>query len=126
MAPYHAIDRLSWAMEAIRVRGVANGDVIDGLFSLDDYELGFAVAAVETGTLNRSAAILIQAGFSSRIGAIRAVVDSGAKFQTAQELRHWLGSTELATWGARPDWPTPKTREMWMEFAQNFTPRASQ
>jgi hypothetical protein len=63
--------RLPWAMEAIRVRGVANGDTIDGLLSLEDYELGFAVAAVETGTLNRSAAILIQAGFSSRLGAIR-------------------------------------------------------
>lgn len=117
--------RLPWAMEAIRVRGVANGDTIDGLFSLDDYELGFAVVAVETGTLNRSAAILIQAGFNSRLGAIRAVTDIGATFQTAQELRHWLGSEELAEWSARPDWPTPETRAMWMEFAQSFTPRAN-
>lgn len=117
--------RLPWAMEAIRVRGVANGDTIDGLLSLEDYELGFAVAAVETGTLNRSAAILIQAGFSSRLGAIKAVTDSGATFQTAQELRHWLGSEELAAWNARPDWPTPETRAMWMEFAQSFTPRAN-
>lgn len=117
--------RLPWAMEAIRVRGVANGDTIDGLLSLEDYELGFAVAAVETGTLNRSAAILIQAGFSSRLGAIKAVTNSGATFQTAQELRHWLGSEELATWSARPDWPTPETRAMWMEFAQSFTPRAN-
>ena len=117
--------RLPWAMEAIRVRGVANGDTIDGLLSLEDYELGFAVAAVETGTLNRSAAILIQAGFSSRLGAIKAVTDSGATFQTAQELRHWLGSEELAEWSARPDWPTQETRAMWMEFAQSFTPRAN-
>lgn len=117
--------RLPWAMEAIRVRGVANGDTIDGLLSLEDYELGFAVAAVETGTLNRSAAILIQAGFSSRLGAIKAVTDSGTTFQTAQELRHWLGSEELAAWNARPDWPTPETRAMWMEFAQSFTPRAN-
>ena len=117
--------RLPWAMEAIRVRGVANGDTIDELFSLDDYELGFAVVAVETGTLNRSAAILIQAGFNSRLGAIRAATDSGSTFQTAQELRHWLGSEELAAWSARPDWPTPETRAMWMEFAQSFTPRAN-
>lgn len=117
--------RLPWAMEAIRVRGVANGDTIDGLLSLEDYELGFAVAAVETGALNRSAAILIQAGFSSRLGAIKAVTNSGATFQTAQELRHWLGSEELATWNARPDWPTPETKAMWMEFVQSFTPRAN-
>ncbi|WP_192458034.1 DEAD/DEAH box helicase [Musicola keenii] len=117
--------RLPWAMEAIRVRGVANGDTIDGLLSLEDYELGFAVAAVETGTLNRSAAILIQAGFNSRLGAIKAVADSGATFQTAQELRHWLGSDELAAWSARHDWPTLETRAMWMEFVQSFTPRTN-
>lgn len=117
--------RLPWAMEAIRVRGIANGDTIAGLLSLEDHELGFAVAAVETGTLNRSAAILIQAGFNSRLGAIRAVTDSGATFQTARELRQWLGSEELAAWNARPAWPTPETRAMWVEFAQSFTPRAN-
>ena len=116
--------RLPWAMEAIRVRGVANGDTIDGLLSLEDYELGFAVAAVETGTLNRSAAILIQAGFNSRLGAIKAVADSGAAFQTAQELQDWIDSEELAVWSKRPDWPTPETKVMWMEFMQTFIPRA--
>lgn len=65
--------RLPWAMEAIRVRGIANGDAI-GDFALDDFELGLAVAAVETGTVNRSAAILIQAGFTSRLAAIKAVI----------------------------------------------------
>lgn len=117
--------RLPWAMEAIRVRGVANGDTIDGLLTLDDYELGLAVAAVETGTLNRSAAILIQAGFNSRLGAIKAVTDSGATFQTAQALRHWLDSGELVAWTVQPDWPTPETRAMWIEFAQSFTPRVN-
>ncbi len=46
--------RLPWAMEAIRVRATADGDLIgDTDTTLDDYELGFAVAAVETGTLSR-------------------------------------------------------------------------
>jgi len=62
--------RLPWAMEAIRVRAAANGDTI-GIFDLplEDYELGLAVPAVETGTLNRSASILIQAGlqFEARL-----------------------------------------------------------
>ena len=50
--------RLSWAMEAIRVRASANGDTVDDFgLTTDDYELGYAVAAVETGTVNRSAAI---------------------------------------------------------------------
>ena len=83
--------RLPWAMEAIRVRGIANGDAI-GDFALDDFELGLAVAAVETGTVNRSAAILIQAGFTSRLAAIKAVTDTEANFATMGELQVWLCS----------------------------------
>lgn len=117
--------RLPWAMEAIRVRGIANGDTIEGGTSLDDYELGLAVVAVETGTLNSSAAILIQAGFNSRLAAIKAIKDTGAKFQTAQELRHWLRSEHIVAWSKRPDWPTPETKGMWVEFVQNLTSEAN-
>lgn len=114
--------RLPWAMEAIRVRAAANGDTIGG-FLLDNYELGLAVPAVETGTLNRSASILIQAGFNSRLAAIKAVADTGAIFQTGQELRQWLNSEAVAAYSAQPDWPTAETKAMWMEFVQSFTPR---
>jgi superfamily II DNA/RNA helicase len=116
--------RLPWAMEAIRVRAAANGDTV-GVFdlALEDHELGLAVPAVETGTMNRSASILIQAGFNSRLAAIKAVTDTGATFQTGQELRLWLNSEFVATWDAQPDWPTMETKAMWIEFAQSFTPR---
>jgi len=114
--------RLPWAMEAIRVRAAANGDTIGG-FLLDDYELGLAVLAVETGTLNRSASILIQAGFNSRLAAIKAVTDTGATFQTGQELRQWLNSEAVAACSAQPDWPTAETKAMWTEFVQSFSPR---
>lgn len=114
--------RLPWAMEAIRVRAVANGDTING-FPLDIFELGMAVAAVETGTLNRSASILIQAGFNSRLAAIKAVTDAGATFQTSQELRHWLISEAIVARSSLPDWPTTETKSMWIEFVQGFMPR---
>ena len=114
--------RLPWAMEAIRVRAAANGDTIGG-FLLDDYELGLAVLAVETGTLNRSASILIQAGFNSRLAAIKAVTDTSATFPTGQELRQWLNSEAVAAWSAQPDWPTAETKAMWTEFVQSFSPR---
>jgi superfamily II DNA/RNA helicase len=116
--------RLPWAMEALRVRAAANGDVV-GQFglALDDYELGLAVPAVETGTMNRSASILIQAGFNSRLAAIKTVTDTGATFTTGQELRTWLRSPEVAAWSAQPDWPTPETRAMWVEFTQEYAPR---
>jgi hypothetical protein len=116
--------RLPWAMEAVRVRAAANADAV-GDFLLEDHELGLAVPAVETGTLNRSASILIQAGFNSRLAAIKAVIDTGATFQTGQELRQWLNSDVVAVWTAQPDWPTAETKAMWTEFAQSFTPRAN-
>jgi superfamily II DNA/RNA helicase len=116
--------RLPWAMEAIRVRAAANGDTV-GVFDLpfEDHEIGLAVPAVETGTMNRSASILIQAGFNSRLAAIKAVTDTGATFQTGQDLRQWLNSEAAAAWSAQPDWPTAETKAMWTDFAQSFTPR---
>ena len=118
--------RLSWAMEAVRVRAEANGDVVgdDGL-TLDDYELGLAVSAVETGTMNRSASILIQAGFTSRLAAIKAVADTRATFTTGKELRSWLNSDAVVAWSERPDWPTAETKTMWTKLAQNFMLRDS-
>jgi superfamily II DNA/RNA helicase len=113
--------RLPWALEAIRVRAAANGDTVSGCL-IDDYELGAAVSAVETGTLNRSASIIIQAGFSSRLAAIKVVADTGAIFQTGQGLRDWLNSEAVVAYNDQPDWPTAETKAMWMEFAQSFTP----
>ncbi|HEV7277080.1 MAG TPA: DEAD/DEAH box helicase [Devosiaceae bacterium] len=115
--------RLPWAMEAIRVRAAANGDTV-GIFdlALEDHELGLAVPAVETGTLNRSASILIQAGFNSRLAAIKVVTDTGATFTTGTELRMWLRSEDLALWSAQPNWPTAETRAIWLQFIQEFEP----
>jgi hypothetical protein len=116
--------RLPWAMEALRVRASANADFV-GQFgmTLDDYELGLAVPAVETGTMNRSASILIQAGFNSRLAAIKAANDTGAVFANRNELRDWLQSPMVATLSARPDWPTAQSKAMWLDFAQQFVTR---
>lgn len=113
-------------MEAIRVRAAANGDMV-GIFdlALEDHELGLAVPAVETGTLNRSASILIQAGFNSRLAAIKAATDTGATFTAAGELRTWLRSQDLALWSAQPNWPTVETRAIWLQFIQDFEPMDS-
>jgi hypothetical protein len=47
---------------------------------LDNFELGLAASAVETGTIRRPASLLIEAGFSSRLAAIKAVNDTAATF----------------------------------------------
>ncbi len=116
--------KLPWAMEALRVRATANGEIV-GQFgmTIDDYELGWAVPAVETGTMNRSASILIQAGFNSRLAAIKVVTDTGAVFTTQNELREWLQSPIVVALTAIPDWPSIETRTMWLDFARQFTPR---
>jgi hypothetical protein len=38
--------------------------------TIDDFEVGLIVSAIENGSLNRCAAMLMQAGFSSRLEAI--------------------------------------------------------
>ncbi|CND01540.1 ski2-like helicase [Yersinia frederiksenii] len=115
--------RLPWAMEAIRVRAVANGDAVGELgLQLDEYELGQAVLSVETGTLNRSASILIQAGFNSRLAAIKAVTDTGATFHNGRELRQWLNSEIVAGLSVQADWPTAETKTIWTDFVQSFSP----
>lgn len=112
--------RLPWALEAIRVRATTHGDTVDDM-SIDDYDLGYAVSAVETGTLNRSVSILIQAGFNSRLAAIKAVTDTGAAFENGQELRQWLASKDVVARSALADWPTVETKTMWMDFLQSFS-----
>ncbi|MFZ5747856.1 MAG: DEAD/DEAH box helicase [Pseudomonadota bacterium] len=113
--------RLPWAMESIRVRATANDDVV-GDFRVVDHELGLAVPAAETGTLIRSASLLIQAGFNSRLAAIKVIQDTGATFVSGDELRAWLKSPLVARWSAQPDWPTAETKPMWLEFLYGFVP----
>jgi hypothetical protein len=111
--------RLPWALEAIRVRAATHADTVDGT-PIEDFELGLAVSAVETGTMNRSASILIQAGFNSRLAAIKAVTDTGATFGNGPELRHWLGSNDVVARSSLTDWPTIETKAMWMDFLRSF------
>ena len=113
--------KLPWAMESIRVRAIANCDTL-GDFLIDDFELGVAVPAVETGTLNRSATYLIQAGFNSRLAAIKVVQDTGASFTSGAELRAWLKTDDVRSWTATQDWPTAATKPIWLEWVFGFVP----
>ncbi|NRF67103.1 DEAD/DEAH box helicase [Aquincola sp. S2] len=111
---------LPWAMEAVRVRAQAHAPVGDP-FDLDidllpNLGSGSAVAAVETGTLSIPAAVLIKAGFASRLGAISAVLSTGADFDDAKGLRAWLASDTVLAWSVIPTWPTENSHELWREF----------
>lgn len=73
--------------------------------------LGWRCPQGETGSIGRSASILIQSGFDSRLAAaIKAVNDSGAVFTTRRELREWLRSARVIALLIQADWPTPETK----------------
>jgi len=116
------IYRLPWGLEAIRVRASANNDTFSDGTSLDDYELGLVAPAIENGTLNRSAAMLMQAGFSSRKAAINAVETTNANFTNSTELKAWLNSDQVFDLAIVGDWPTPETSNLWWDFVQSFQP----
>ena len=112
--------KLPWGMEAVRVRGLVHNEQIKDGFTLADYRLDFAVAAVETGTLNISASVLIKAGFGSRIAAIKAVNDGNGTFIDTKGLRRWIGSDVVIRLGKDPTWPTPEIHDIWHQFVTNL------
>lgn len=107
---------LPWAMEAVRVRAEAHEDLFSDEVKLSDYPRAYAVAALETGTLVVAAAMLIQAGFGSRLAAIQAVTSTGAKFDSMRDLMAWMSSDEVQTLSAAPNWPTPESHVLWIDF----------
>lgn len=114
------IYKLPWGMEAVRVRGLAHVNPFEEKLDLSAYELSLAVAAVETGTMNRSASYLMRAGFGSRLAAIQAVVDGGGEFTKGSELLSWLRSPAVEELGQNSSWPSPETHHLWNLFVGAF------
>lgn len=114
---------LPWAMEAVRVRAEAHEDPLSEELKLSDYSRAHAVAALETGTLSVAAATLIQAGFASRLAAIRVANETEASFDSMTGLMSWLASDKVQSLSAKPHWPTPESHQLWLDF---IGPTASQ
>ena len=117
--------KLPWAIDAVRVRARANEDVFDtdgSGFTVDDFQTGLVVPCVETGTLNPCAARLIQAGFTSRLAAIKAVSDTDADFTNAFELREWLQSADVLFLSEVESWPTPESHRLWLAYRDQYVP----
>ena len=115
------IYRLIWGIESVRVRALANEDLFNGIL-VGDYELGLLVPSLENGTLNRSVAMLMQAGFNSRIAAINAIETTNAIFSNGLELESWLNSEMVARLSLQDDWPTASTSKIWKSFRLGFKP----
>lgn len=115
--------RLPWALEAVRVRATAHEDPIGVSWTFPTDGHGLAVAALETGTLGRPAAVLMQAGFSSRAGALAAVEVAGGTFTTMAELHQWMNSEDVRQRANDGHWPTASSHELWLGFiSRNAAP----
>ena len=118
--------KLPWAMEAVRVRALANDDILEDGFMMADVELGLAAGAVETGSLNVSATLLMRAGFSSRRGALAAIASAGGSFATLAELREWIATPTVEALSSDSDWPTVETHAQWIDFMASLKPQKRQ
>lgn len=116
--------RLPWGLEALRVRAQANADVVMDGETIDDFEVGILVPAIENGTLNRSASILMQAGFNSRLAAIQAISSTNANFTNSREFKAWLESDLVKQHSDTMIWPTPETAPLWQAFQREYQPRS--
>lgn len=106
--------RLVWAMEAVRVREFTVNPE-------DEHpHAGRAAVAIETGTSNYSAALLIQAGLASRLAAIRAISDCAGAFHDFKGLRLWLTSDCVVSHQSNAEWPTLETANLWRRFVDSF------
>jgi superfamily II DNA/RNA helicase len=104
--------RLVWGMEAARVFEAAQGNVLAETLS------GAAVTAIETGTFNRSASVLIRSGFDHRLAAIKAVVSTAAEFDSAAEMRQWINDLD-PRYAFDAAWPSPESRPAWDLFVSH-------
>lgn len=65
---------------------------------------------------------VIAQGFTSRLAAVKAAVETGADFTSSIELNAWLEWDEVKRLSGNANWPTPESRILWNEFQTNFTP----
>lgn len=103
------IYRLVWGMEAARLYEFAQVNA-----TASDLQ-GTAIAAIETGTFNRAASILIRSGFDHRAAAIVAVEHTAAAFDSTSGMRTWIRELDPDISGSR-DWPTAESHRAWVQF----------
>jgi superfamily II DNA/RNA helicase len=104
--------RLVWGMEAARVYASAQGNLVTELLD------GTATAAIETGTLNRQASILIRSGFDHRSAAINAVESVESTFESTTSMRQWIKDLPPSL-VQNSDWPTAESHKAWSQFTNH-------
>jgi hypothetical protein len=92
--------------------------------TIDDFEVGLIVPAVENGSLNISAAMLMQAGFSSRLEAIHSINSTEASFSNCIGFKEWLSSERLTAYISVLDFMGANTAKLWKAFISEYKPKS--
>jgi hypothetical protein len=103
------IYRLTWAIEAIRMRRRSEGGE-------SEYVEGSASACLEAGLPQSMMAMLVRAGLPSRVAAQLAIEQTKPAFTILSEMSRWLSSDEITELSEDPSWPTPETAAIWARF----------
>lgn len=103
------IYRLTWAMEAVRMRRRAEG----GATQVGE---GSAAACLEAGLPQNTMAMLVRAGLPSRVAARAVVEQTQPSITSLSEMKEWLGSNEVLAWSADANFPTGETHDLWIRF----------
>lgn len=107
--------RLVWAIEAVRVHGIAQEKIeSDGI--------GIAGLALTYGASTITSCFLLDAGFPSRVMATKLLLSFPANFENRREFRKWMeeviGNLKPGTF-----WIDEGSRRLWMEFLSRWGAR---
>lgn len=102
--------RLVWALEVIRVRGIASDAASEKIFK------GYCASVIETGSSSLAASLLMRAGFTSRIAANKVILETQANFTKFEVLQFWLLTDRVEQFTKKLDWPTKETASEWQLF----------
>jgi hypothetical protein len=103
------IYRLTWAIEAIRMRRRAEGGE-------SAYVEGSAAACLEAGLPSSMMAMLVRAGLPSRVAAREAIEQTKPSFNTRGDMNLWLSSNEITVLSEDLHFPTLATNALWRRF----------
>jgi hypothetical protein len=107
--------RLVWALEALRRRMIVDEP---------DLRYGYSAMALEFGTSNMAAALLMRLGLRSRVSA-HAVVDFfRLRLRSSLELEMWLQSEQADDASSLVAWPTDEAHFAWNDFQASYSRRS--
>lgn len=104
---------LSWGLESVRSRLAPEERL------LPEKSVNWVALAVQTGSLDRAAMMLLQAGLPSRSVAHIVAKELSPTVTSFATFNAWLASSSLQAYSERVDKPTPSSHSQWVDFLRD-------